>query len=293
MNLSGALEESGDKLMLLENLLNEKDSKLSELVSEVMELRDSSSWLANELESMISLNEKLTSQLNDDDNDYDEGHDNDSRLHLRQLGLASQRKRSQLVEQLKELRLRTQGRLKANEFLTSNNRRHLSGSLRRLRRRQSTAAAAAASLATSGDSASLSDELDCDTTKQVNKPANSDSASESDYQPDELIREIYALLRRFQAALQLRKDHFQQHQTSQQLVYSPNSPDDSGISADDGKCLPVEQRPLSLRRGNPTNKVILSLCVQISRQARLEPNQRLGRLEETVSLVEVAHRGNG
>lgn len=121
--LSAALDESGDKILLLENLLNEKDARLNELIDEVSELRDSSSWLFNELESMLSLNERLAQHSAAEGSDVAGGVGNNhsaTTTTIGELEFASQRKRSQLVEQLKELRLKSRSRIKANEFRSIN-----------------------------------------------------------------------------------------------------------------------------------------------------------------------------
>lgn len=235
-NLSAALEESADKTVHLENLLNERDAKLAELIDEVNELRDSSSWLSNELESMISMNEKLAGA-----GSPREPADGEQ--------LAGQRKRSQLIDQLKELRVKNQSRLKANEFmLISRRQAYLAGTSqrqasadrrRKLRKRRD---------------ASLLEELESTTQSGSSSPDNDNSsASNADQEwREEVVLEVYALLRKFQANLQQRRDallHSSQaysHQANQQHLYSPNSADDSGISADDRKF--ANSQPLQLSR---------------------------------------------
>lgn len=124
-NLVATLDETGDKVLLLENLLNEKDLKIGELAIEIGELRDSSSWLSVKLESMISLNERLVG--NDDQNETG-GH------RLDELRAMSERERCHLVEQLKDLRLKRNSRIKANEMILQNaaerQRRSLSTNIR-------------------------------------------------------------------------------------------------------------------------------------------------------------------
>lgn len=239
-NLSGALEESGDKLLHLENLLNERDAKLAELLDEVNELRDSSSWLSNELESMISMNEKLaTSRAEGAALDGEQA--------------AGQRKRSQLIDQLKELRLKNQSRLKANEFMLVSRRQASPGhELGGQVSRPSAAAERRRKLKRRRDT-SLLEELETTTQSGSSSPDNDDSSSAADREwREEAAFEVYALLRKFQANLQQRKDALMQSSqaysaTSQQHLYSPNSADDSGISADDRK-FATSRQPAKLSR---------------------------------------------
>lgn len=98
--LAGRLEEAADKAAILEELLDEKERRLGELALEIGELRDSSGWLSARLESMISLNELLTG--------------GGAGAELRAL---SERERSQLAEQLRELRLKRTSRIKATDEL--------------------------------------------------------------------------------------------------------------------------------------------------------------------------------
>lgn len=233
-NLSAALEEAGDKILHLENLLNDKEAKLGELANEVHELRDSGSWLANELETMISMNEKLAQ----------------SEAEAEQPLVAnSQRKRSQLIDQLKELRLRNQSRLKANEYMLISRRQAINGAQtvqaaaaerRRLKRRRD---------------ASLLEELESSNGRSSSvspdskNPFDDPDAEQESSRPkvfewrEEIASEVYALLRRFQANLQQRRDALSQSSSpasfnavqAGQHLYSPNSTDDSGISADEGE----------------------------------------------------------
>jgi len=238
-NLSAALEESGDKVLLLENLLSEKERELGELVDEVSELRDSSSWLTAELESMINLNEKLASK--------EEGQSGGQ--------LVSQRKISQLVEQLKEFRVKSRTRLRANEYMLAS--RRTSGA-----RAKSQGRVGGKRGANSGLHArSLLGELESsDGDGRVGQPATgSGSFEENEVEEAELyggrmeerasgaaqarwsedvLLEIYNLLRHFHANLQQRKDGFSTQSSYQQTsshLYSPNSADDSGISADESE----------------------------------------------------------
>lgn len=232
-NLNLALEESSDKLLLIESLLTNKDSKLQELLEEINELRDSSSWLSNELESMINLNEKLATSEEFEQSSH---HQNSSNLN----------KRSQLVEKLKELRLRKQSRLKATEYMLNrskmgnnpaeNNPRRRG--IRQFRNKH-------------GNQPSLLSELDSRTMVRSasSSPADEDYQDDQDDQEadqalrlaDKLLIETYSLLRRFQSTLQARKDGFAGQPTASQQhlqhLYSPNSTDDSGISGDDGELL--------------------------------------------------------
>lgn len=263
--MNTALGDSGDKILLLENLLNEKDGKLSELMEEINELRDSSSWLSNELEEMINLNEKLVAVSEEtalDQQDTPAG----SVGSIKALG---QRKRSQLVEHLKELRLKNKSRLKANEFMlitrrTTNGQQvaargsQLASKLDR-RSREASAARRSAQRAKRSRDASLFDEMESSEGPPANKLPTSMSASWSHDDDDddddedadtrrddacdsdwtgEVAVEIFDLLKRFHSALQHRRDGFlsQSYLNAAQLS-SPNSADDSGISADDSKLM--------------------------------------------------------
>lgn len=241
-SLSAALEESGDKILLLENLLNDKETKLGDLLAEVNELRDSSSWLSSELELMISLNEKLSMSrveqaeqmlLNDQ-----------AALE----GSPGHRKRSQLVEQLRELRLKARSRAKTSEMLEA-------GRLAAGRSRASRPATVQQRRLLRKRDASLFEELDESSAGQSTSNGSSRVESADDDEEDEeeeeedkkgaetersVSEEIYSLLRRFQLALQQRKDGLTASQNSYSSnaphLYSPNSTtDDSGISGDDSK----------------------------------------------------------
>lgn len=268
--MSAALGDSGDKILLLENLLNEKDGKFNELLEEVNELRDSSSWLSQELESMISLNEKLTNNAQDNLTSTSDVLDS-----------FNQRKRSQLIEQLKQLRLKNRSRVKASEFMLLNRRANginaASSSLSATRRSPSKLVPNQKSIsgrrrrANSNKlrqhrDASLFDELDESTNGTSSSSANRSPTSEGheeeeeddDEEDDEIDNndafhdgpfrrdldpereplsehialELFTILRKFQAALQQRKDSFT---SNTQHLYSPNSTDDSGISGDDSE----------------------------------------------------------
>lgn len=246
--LSAALDESSDKLLLFESLLAEKDGKLCELAEEINELRDSSSWLSNELESMISLNEKLASvalaRAPDD--------------HEAALYAASERKRAQIVDKLKEMRLRDQSRLKANEYLmraSADGRAALksgrSHQIDRIERRSRTTLRA--DLANSGGSSGGSHSPSSDCYDDGDDDEEADSACSRELSDEERVvssAQIYVMLRKFHADLQMRKEALQQQQQHQnankssaaaaaaaQNLYSNSSStaaaDDSGISADD------------------------------------------------------------
>lgn len=258
--------------MLLENLLNEKDRKLGELLEEVNEHRDSSSWLSNELEEMINLNEKLAATSDETSADQ-QGAASDGVGSIKAL---SQRKRSQLVERLKEFRLRNKSRSKANEFMLINRRSVNDG-----QQQQQQSAARSANLTgrqnggprnglrpkqgvtKRGRDASLFDEIKSSSGLPASKSATSMSGSLSqddeddedadEYDADgadlnnhaladgefteELAIEILGLLRRFHTAMQHRRDVFstQSYLNGAAQLNSPNSADDSGISADDSK----------------------------------------------------------
>lgn len=249
--LNLALEESGDKILLLENLLNEKDTKLGEILGELNELRDSSSWLSHELETMISLNEKLAG--------HEDGANQGGGLKDELLAEQSQQKRSQLVEQLKQLRLKNRSRIRASEMFLINRRAErsngdFSGKKRRLvgrsqgnnRPNNSTGSQQRKNRRHSPDSSNglshESEDYGDDCEEDNEDEANGDGRSTSGWSSDELATEIYSLLRKFQSSLQIRKEQFEQQQRQQQAnagkslqLYSPNSTDDSGISGDDGK----------------------------------------------------------
>lgn len=261
-NLNAALGDSGDKILLLENLLNEKEGKLNELLEEVSELRDSSSWLSQELESMISLNEKLTNHAQD--NLLTGNQNNTSEM----LDSFNQRKRSQLVEQLKQLRFKMKSRVKASELMIINRRANNNNrSHSHFRNRQQLSNRTRPNLnGTTGskqqrDVASLFEELDESGTNgssSANRSPVSDGYEEEEEEEDDddeydhvthnqqnelvtkevLLREdialeLFTILRKFQVSLQQRKDSFT---SNTQHLYSPNSTDDSGISGDDSKC---------------------------------------------------------
>lgn len=273
-NLAAALDESGDKILLLEKLLNEKDAKLMELVCEVNELRDSSLWLSNELESMLSLNERLANEQTTGSAGADgiisntitstTAANSSDELHN-----VSQRKRSQLIEQLRELRLKNRSRLRAREFrlLSSasgddatrhnhNNRKLAGDSSRRRRRRRKHFDANSSSLFDEIESSSNRWSQDDDEDDEENSDEDDEENSNKGdllVEPqriDEIVAEIYTLLHRFHSNLLLRKEelllttgsgrssshhHGKGATPAQQHLYSAsNSPDDSGISADDG-----------------------------------------------------------
>ena len=259
-NLSAALDESGDKLLLLENLLNERDLKLSEMLEEINELRDSSSWLSNELEAMISLNERLAGSSTGNEQQFAANGLTSGSSDLSSLG---QRKRSQLVEQLKELRLKQRSRLKASELMLIRRRSEARANSTRTRPRS--ARRGNVGKKTRRDASSLFDEMEMDgsSANDSSSPNRSPSSSKhlhgDDYEEEEddderedlfplsgdwkeeTLGEIFALLIRFQQSLQQRKDSLMSggHGANQSLaphLYSPNSAtEDSGISADDSE----------------------------------------------------------
>lgn len=210
-------------------------------MEEVNEHRDSSSWLANELEEMISLNEKLAATSDDADQPEAGG-------AVGSIKALSQRKRSQLVEHLKELRLKNKSRLKASEFMLINRRSVSSHQAAAPGRRRTPRASR------SKRDASLFDELESSDGPPAGKLPTSmsgySSQEEEDDDDDEspnrtlgdsewseqIALEVLGLLRKFHAALQHRRDAFlSQSYLSAGQLSSPNSADDSGISADDSK----------------------------------------------------------
>lgn len=284
-NLSAALDESGDKILLLESLLSEKEGKLGSLLAELNEFRDSSSWLSNELESMISLNEKLLSS---------EPESEPQRTRLADLQSLSERKRSQLVEQLKQLQLRNCSRLKANEFMLlsrrarpESGRSEQTGRGRARRRRRET-------------SASLLEEIESSNGSSNRSPAGSlqdaeaeaeEEAEEEDEEEDEwnerLAGEILSLLGRFRSDLQLRREAFAAQ--SSQHLYSPNSADDSGISADDSKLAANDEPPDC--KANSNSPELSALTVDKSSSEQLQVQVRDGAawrrlLNQLKSLIE-------
>lgn len=200
-------------MLLLESLLNEKDAKSNELLVEINELRDSSSWLSNKLELMISLNERLATTTDPDRMTDD-------------LRLSSERERSQLVEQLKELRFKRTSRMKANELMLASATKPswpVDGRRRKsrqpTRRRRPTSAS---------DDESRDDDDDDDGRQQQERHET----------PNDLLCDIFLLLRKFQLSLQQRKENIQFRSNGtlakqQQQQLSTNN-DDSGISTSDG-----------------------------------------------------------
>lgn len=254
-NLSHLLEESSDKLMLMESVLNEKDLKLGELVVEANELRDSSSWLSAKLETMVSLNERLAARAPGEPT-------------ADALGQLSERERSHLVEQLKELRLKCRTRVKTNQELllleTAQHRRQLRGAegkrmswsqWRRLRRSSSGAGRQEANLSeelrntTNSSGSSLGDELDDEADLSGHQHLSGARRRRREKTPDHLLAEISSLLRKFHSNLLHRKESIQlaghsnafqsDNQTSsgQQVAAA-----DSGISTDEGACLGASSR---------------------------------------------------
>lgn len=238
---------------MLENLLNEKDVKLGELALEAHELRDSSLWLAAKLESMISLNERLAQhQHRPPATDLDE--------------TLSERERSQLVEQLKELRLKQKSRTRTSEMLL------VRDAQQRLQAPQVEAGGAPGGPANGSDRRargsprparrhSLLDELGqpgagspaYKSDTEAAGSGNQGSASRPDVQQDssEWMADIFALLRKFQAALQQRKEAIQSNQLQ---TVSGQQNDDSGISADEGEY--TRAKPIGAGRAGtsvPTN----------------------------------------
>lgn len=210
-------------------MIAEKDSKVAELIEEINELRDSSSWLSNELEAMISLNEKLAGEESGKVDD---------------LSATSERKRSKLIEQLKDLRLRNKSRVKANEFLLIS--RHSNGLRSRLNSAKSERKRS--SKAKRRRDSSLLNELDAHATQAEQQPTTTAG------QCHDYLLDIYLQLRQFQAALQTRRDTFVSSSYNQPShhLYSPNSTDDSGIS-DDSKLNNIELADLCLGAQQATN----------------------------------------
>lgn len=226
-------------------------------MEEVNEHRDSSSWLTNELEEMINLNEKLAATGDGADQQEASG-------AVGSIKALSQRKRSQLVEHLKELRLKNKSRLKASEFMLIN-RRSVSGQQAAARRTprasrstrskrdaslfaelESSDNPAAGKLPTSMSGYSSQEEEEDDDDGESPNEALADAEW-----TEEVALEVFGLLRRFHAALQHRRDAFlSQSYLSAGQLSSPNSADDSGISADDSKlrvrCAPqADDKPLT------------------------------------------------
>jgi len=202
---------------LLENVLNERESRLNELILEVDELRDSSAWLAAKLESMISLNERICNQS---ENQLEGAQLDTSGPEVlgAELRALSDKERSQLIEQLKELRFKTSSRIRAsNELLLM--QRH-NGNLRRNLKANSINGISAQL-----DSANFETDLDEESSsyesgsregasrvagKSPNRSRPHRSGSRGEPTRQDLIGEIYLLLKRFQLNLQQRKDELLQ-----------------------------------------------------------------------------------
>lgn len=203
LNLSATIEESSDKIIVLENLLNERESKLSELITEVNELRDSSSWLAAKLESMISLNERVVNSTKRISQQHMNADSCLNEENLDDLAALSERERSQLIEQLKELRLKTSSRIKAsNELLLMSQRRSNLSSAPSKRRQRSM-----------GSIGEREEEEESCSSTSFESRGDADRAQFS----QELINEIYHLLQRLQINLQQRKEQLLQQQQQQHL----------------------------------------------------------------------------
>lgn len=243
-NLSAALDEAGDRILLLEGLIGERDSKLAELLEEISELRDSSSWLSNELESMICLNERLA-QL--------EGHQKEHLNEGSELNQSQQTKRSQLIESLRQLRLKSRVRQRASERLMERRRelaaavatavngsavRSSSANGRRAKSKRKRDAASSSLFDEVDDAAAAGDDDDDDDEIELGMELDSPAKQLN----EQLACQLFGMLRQFQLSLQQRKETFSmnsgQSQSAklQQQLFSPNSADDSGISADDCEC---------------------------------------------------------
>lgn len=238
-NLSAALDEAGDKILLLEGFIGERDSKLSELLEEISELRDSNSWLAKELESMICLNERLAQSEKD--------------LEAQGGGVGvGQTKRSQLIESLRQLRLKSRIRQRASERLMER-RRELANngsgassadkkrekrttSNTRVKRKPGSSLFDEIERPNSAGENTEDDDDDDDDDGDDELGMELDSAGESKFLSEELVSELFSMLKQLQLSLQQRKETFSIHTNSQKQLFSPNSTDDSGISADDCKC---------------------------------------------------------
>uniref|UniRef100_A0A6G1S7G3 Bicaudal D-related protein 1 n=1 Tax=Aceria tosichella TaxID=561515 RepID=A0A6G1S7G3_9ACAR len=222
-NLNSTIDELGDKVLVFENLLNEKDLRIGELAIEINELRDSSSWLSARLESMISLNERLVDCVGADTGEHGTANnDGSGQVHnLDDLRTISERDRSQLVEQLKELRLKKSSRIKANEMILfeADERRRKSallntklahGGARRRRHTRQTMSSPTKlddddnndGRHSSSDLMSDNDELDESQRSAAGLNAASDNLSD-------MISEIYFILNGFLLALQQRKESLQ------------------------------------------------------------------------------------
>lgn len=191
-NLNATIDELGDKLLLLESLLNEKELKTGELAIEINELRDSSSWLSAKLESMISLNERLVGCAGVQTNDLTSGEHDD-------LKTISERDRSQLVEQLRELRLKRSSRMKANEMILLDVSERRRKSLMRVNQRRA-----------SGKSSSQSDdEFGLDDVEGEEQLSMSNGGPNLKQNLSDLMSEIYFMLGNFLAVLQQRRETLQ------------------------------------------------------------------------------------
>lgn len=207
-------------MLELESQLADKEAKLDELLDELAELRDSSLWLTNELESMIQLNERLASNQDDEP--------------APTLFASSSSKRSQLIEQLRDLRVRSRSRVRASELMLAGRQR-----------RRSLGAAAKTPDQQRRQTPDLSDGYNS-SGGQSESPPESEGGSERQFEWTEQVGvEIYTMLRNFLLRLQQRREALQQVAGGQQLAkqhqvlyQSPNSAHDSGISADDSEYSP-------------------------------------------------------
>lgn len=240
--LTGALEESGERLLLLESLLSERDSRIADSELELAELREATSWLSGQLDAMISLNERLATN---EAGQRDRLGGGPAAADELELGALNDR-RSQLIEQLRELRLKTRTRTRATEMKLIGERR-----LAQQKRRQLGASRRPPQRAPGSSSADASDNEFSDSSIDLagsSSEAELERGGRDNKRPkltSHLARDIYKLLRDFQRQLEARRAELQWRQQqltgpnnqhlngplSAQSSATQSAADDSGISA--------------------------------------------------------------
>lgn len=215
--LSDLLDESGDKLLELENELAESVARLTKTCDEFNELKDANNWLLNEFEGIIQMNERVANALA---SELGASSATASELVNKLLSGSSSLPRSELVSRLKELRRKQRFNLKAGELMhlsSSSSSSPAASRQRGSRRRRKLRNTSSAS----------SPELD-----------ESDEAEAEDGDEGRLRHEaaceIFAMLRKFRFELQHRKETLVSN-AHQQHKFTATSADDSGISADEGE----------------------------------------------------------
>lgn len=217
--LNGALGESGERILLLETLLAERDSRLRETNFELEELRDATGWLSSQLDSMISLNERLASG--------GDGSTTTGGLKSATSGDAGSEcldaqdamgMRSQLIDQLRELRLRTRARTRATEMKLFENRRR-GANKKRVRINGSGSPTIKESERDGDDSVEDDDDQRAETEAETGHDRQKVITTATTIGLDDsssLASSIYKLLKQFQAQLERRRAEL--HWRQQQLL---------------------------------------------------------------------------